>query len=65
MSVELCPMCRGLTTIAPLGGMSKKCPQCSGVGKIETVILSRKQIAAKTQEEHRRLVKTLAKLGRE
>lgn len=35
MSIMLCTKCRGLKTVAPLGGINTKCDLCSGVGHVE------------------------------
>ena len=35
MTTQLCTTCKGSKLIAPLGGITKKCELCSGVGYIE------------------------------
>lgn len=34
MTTKLCDVCRGFKTVAPMGGINKKCERCVGIGYI-------------------------------
>lgn len=45
--MQRCTTCKGFKSIAPLGGIVKTCPDCSGIGYIE----SDKEINIDTDKE--------------